>query len=60
MSDEPDGTDIRDDLEMSEEPTGSCGECGVNIYVENDDTGLCDQCEFAINANRPAPTRRAP
>jgi RNA polymerase-binding transcription factor DksA len=53
-----DGTDIRDDGEpLSTEPMGSCDECGVNIYEENLDTGLCDQCEFMINSARP---RRTP
>jgi len=52
VSDEDlDGTDIRDDY--IDEPVGSCETCGVNIYEENRDTGLCDQCEFAIVASRP-------
>ena len=50
-----DGTDIADDYCGVEEPVGSCDECGVNIYEDSADTGLCDQCEFAINANRPTP-----
>ena len=43
-ADDLDGTDIRD--EQINEPTGSCDVCGVNIYEENMDTGLCDQCEW--------------
>lgn len=46
-----DGTDIPDDSDTCE-PVGSCDECGINIYPENADTFLCDQCEFAINAGR--------
>lgn len=48
-----DGTDIPDEPGI-EEPIGSCDECGANIYEESADTGLCDQCEFMINATRPA------
>lgn len=29
--------------EPSDEPVGSCDECGTNLY-EEDDEFLCDQC----------------
>ena len=50
-----DGTDIPD-ADFAE-PIGSCDECGINIYAESEDTGLCDQCEFAIGGMRRGASR---
>jgi hypothetical protein len=32
-----------DDFEESDEPVGSCENCGTNLYPDDDDE-LCDQC----------------
>ena len=50
---DPDGTDINDDAQINE-PAGSCENCGVNIYEENADSGLCDQCEWATHYRKPS------
>ena len=44
MTDDPDHDTYDPDDELGE-PTGSCDECGVNLYEDDDDgSGLCDQC----------------
>lgn len=40
----------QDDDGGIDEPVGSCDDCGVNVYEENADTRLCDQCEFMRGA----------
>jgi hypothetical protein len=35
--------------ECDDEPVASCCNCGCNIYAEEyDESGLCDQCQWAI------------
>jgi hypothetical protein len=36
-----------DEPDWSDEPTGSCDGCGVNLYGEEQVEGLCDQCSWA-------------
>jgi len=46
--------DSDDDDRSSDEPTGSCEDCGVNIYGDDNETidgeYLCDQCYWARSA----------
>jgi Zn finger protein HypA/HybF involved in hydrogenase expression len=35
-----------DDIDDDCEPTGSCDECGTNLYRDDDWDGLCSQCAW--------------
>lgn len=44
-----DWSETFDEFDDDMEPVGSCDDCGVNIYAEeNDGSGLCDQCQWYI------------
>lgn len=39
------------DDDFDDEAVGSCEECGTDLYASEDvGTGLCDQCQWALDA----------
>lgn len=42
-----------EEFDEPNEPVGSCVNCGVNIYADEDDgSGLCDQCQWLAAQNQ--------
>lgn len=39
------------DGEYDDGPIGSCGNCGVNLYADDEHNGLCGQCEWFLMQN---------
>lgn len=38
-----------DSCRGNDDPIGSCENCGVNIYENDDCEGLCSQCDWSAN-----------
>jgi hypothetical protein len=41
-----DEDDMEDFDDVEDEPTGSCDDCGSNLYGDENSGGLCDQCAW--------------